>query len=135
MTLLVCPYCGKGKPELKVIPELETRFEGVMIKVPNAEISQCPECGEKTYHAKELKRWERIMKMKIVERKVFENFYRCDDRRAWETACEEQANDSYRAFDVSEAYEDDSDLEHLRQWLLSNGATEADKTVFLSICW
>lgn len=46
--------------ELKVTPELETMFEGVMIKVPNAEISQCPECGGKSYHAKELKRWQAI---------------------------------------------------------------------------
>ena len=57
-----------------------------------------------------------------------------DDIRAWMTACEEQAHDSFRAFEVSEVY-DDPDLEYLRQWLLSKGATEADEFVFLSVCW
>jgi len=75
------------------------------------------------------------MKIRIVKRKVFENFYHCDDRRAWETACEEQPNDSLRAFDVDEVYEDEPDLEYLRQWLLRNGAVEEDEVVILFISW
>jgi len=55
--MIACPYCNKAKPKLKIILELETYFEGVLIRVPNAEISQCPACGKKSYHAKELKRW------------------------------------------------------------------------------
>lgn len=74
------------------------------------------------------------MKMKIVKRKVFKNFNRCNDRRAWETACKGQRNGYFREFYVNYVY-DDPDLEHLRQWLLRNGATEEDEFVFLLICW
>lgn len=69
----------------------------------------------------------------IVNRKVFENFTCCSDRQAWETACLEQPNDSFREFAVGEAYSDPDD-EHLRQWLLANGADEYDFVVFLAIC-
>lgn len=74
-------------------------------------------------------------KMSIVTRKVFENFDRCTDSRAWNVACEEQRNDSFREFAVGKPYEGDEDSEYLRQWLLNNGAEEADKVVFLAICW
>lgn len=70
----------------------------------------------------------------IVNRKVFENFNSCSDRLAWQTACMEQPNDSFREFAVDEFY-DDPDEEHLRQWLLANGAELADEVVFLAICW
>ena len=73
-------------------------------------------------------------KVTIVNRKVFENFNRCNDRRAWETATLEQPNDSFREFAVGELYSDPDD-EHLRQWLLANGAEESDKVIFLAICW
>ena len=29
----------------------------------------------------------------------------------------------------------DPDMEHVRQWLLANGAEETDEYVFVSICW
>jgi hypothetical protein len=70
----------------------------------------------------------------IVSRKVFEDFDRCADSRAWEAACLDQPNDSWREVCVSEPSED-SDEEYLRQWLLRNGATEDDQYVFLAICW
>lgn len=73
-------------------------------------------------------------KVQVVTRKVFENFNRCNDPRAWNTACLEQPNDSWIEVNVSKAHQD-PDEEHLRQWLLKNGATEADEYVFLAICW
>lgn len=73
-------------------------------------------------------------KVTVVNRKVFEDFNRCPDRIAWEAACMEQSNDSFREFAIDELYSD-PDEEHLRQWLLANGAEESDKVVFLAICW
>lgn len=73
-------------------------------------------------------------KVTIVNRKVFEDFNCCNDREAWQTACMEQPNDSFREFVVGEVYSDPDD-EHLRQWLLANGAETADEVVFLAICW
>jgi hypothetical protein len=73
-------------------------------------------------------------KVQIVTRKVFEDFNRCGDDRAWMAACMEQPNDSWREFAVGEEY-DDPDEEYLRQWLLSNGACEEDAYIFLAICW
>lgn len=72
--------------------------------------------------------------LQVVNRKVFENFNCCDDRLAWQAASMEQPNDSFREFEVGEPHSDPDD-EHLRQWLLKNGATEADEVVFLAICW
>jgi|GEM_PF-5944665 len=70
----------------------------------------------------------------IVTRKVFQNLVRSIDQRAWETACLEQPNDSFREFRVDTKYNDPND-EYLRQWLLKNGAEESDEYVFLDICW
>lgn len=72
--------------------------------------------------------------VKIVTRKVFEDFGSCDDQRAWEVACDEQANDSWVEVCVSKVH-DDPDREHLRQWLLQNGACEEDGYVILGISW
>lgn len=63
-------------------------------------------------------------KIRIVTRKIFEDFNRCDDDRAWQAACTEQPNDSWREICV-----------YLRQWLLKNGATEEDGHVILAISW
>lgn len=77
-------------------------------------------------------------KLEVVTRKVFENFNRCDDTKAWDIAwniaCMEQRNDSWVEIAVGEV-QDDSDDEYLRQWLLRNGATEEDGHVFLAISW
>ena len=73
-------------------------------------------------------------KMEIVVRKVFEGFGCSADSRAWEAACMEQPNDSWIEVCVSEP-DSDPEQEYLRQWLLKNGATEADKYVFVEICW
>ncbi len=73
-------------------------------------------------------------KLQISIRKVFENFNRCDDSRAWEAACLDQSNGSWREVCVSKKA-DDPDDEHLRQWLLKNGVTEKDEYVFVGISW
>ncbi len=73
--------------------------------------------------------------MKMRKTKVFENFSRmCRDNRAWEAACLEHNNDSWRLFQVANKY-DDPDEEHLRQWLFKNGISEEDEAVFLRISW
>lgn len=73
-------------------------------------------------------------KVRMVTRKVFENFNRCGDDRAWMAAITDQNNDSWREFCVSKKHNDPED-EYLRQWLLKNGATEKDEYVFVAICW
>lgn len=70
----------------------------------------------------------------IVTRKVFEDFNRCSDPRAWEAACLEQPNDSWREIAVGKP-DSDPDIEYLRQWLLKHGATKADEYVILGISW
>ena len=72
--------------------------------------------------------------VQVVTRKVFENFNRCEDYRAFEVACLEQANDSWREIRVNQKH-DDPDMEHLRQWLLANGAEESDEYVLIVISW
>ncbi len=67
--------------------------------------------------------------------KTFSDFHRCcRDRRAWETACEDQRNGSWRALQVKKPF-DDSDMEYLRLWVLSQGIVETDEMVFLWISW
>lgn len=73
-------------------------------------------------------------KVNIVTRKVFENFDLCDDPRAWQAACEEQPNNSWREICVNEKHCDE-EQEYLRQWLLKNGATVEDEYVIIEICW
>lgn len=73
-------------------------------------------------------------KIKIVTRKVFENLNRIDDQRAWQAACMEQRNDSWREVCVSKE-NSDPEQEYLRQWLLKNGAEENDEHVILGISW
>ena len=60
MSRFRCPMCGKATVETRIISEFETLFEGVMIQVKDAEITECPVCGERSYGAKELKRWKKI---------------------------------------------------------------------------
>lgn len=55
-----CPQCGESTLESVVVPDLQTRFEGVLIKVPDAKISRCSNCGKESYSARELKRWREI---------------------------------------------------------------------------
>lgn len=76
-----------------------------------------------------------MMLPKINTCKVFSNFHRvCRDQRAWETACEDQSNGSWRALKVSEPFED-ADMEYLRVWVLNQGIIESDKLVLLWISW
>ena len=73
-------------------------------------------------------------KISIVTRKVFENFNRCRDERAWGAASEDQPNDSWREVCVKKKASD-PEQEHLRRWLLKSGAEEADEYVILAISW
>ena len=59
-----CPSCGKPTLEPKKVPNFHTRFEGVKIVVLDAEWLECYACGEKLYHATELKRWRDIKRRK-----------------------------------------------------------------------
>lgn len=73
--------------------------------------------------------------VRIVTRKIFIDFHRCADHRAFEAACEEQSNGSWRQVHVLQEYTRDPEMEYLRQWLLANGAEANDEWVLLSIRW
>lgn len=55
-----CPNCGKFAMYEKIFPTFSTKINKVPIVVKNAKIIECSVCGEKIYHAKEIKRWEKI---------------------------------------------------------------------------
>ena len=63
-----CPTGGKAALETIVEPTRERLFEGVSIVIEDARISRCPECGEETYSAGELKRWRSIKEELLVSR-------------------------------------------------------------------
>ena len=65
MTKVKCPICGKGKMILKSIPKFETKLRGIPFVVKDAKIAQCDICGEELYNAKEIKRWEEVLKKKL----------------------------------------------------------------------
>ncbi|MHC4442686.1 MAG: type II TA system antitoxin MqsA family protein [Planctomycetota bacterium] len=65
MSEFTCPYCGKGKMSLEVVPKHITRLKGVPVVVENARISKCPECSETSVNAKELKRWHAIQQAQL----------------------------------------------------------------------
>jgi len=60
-----CPICGKGEVKIESIKEFETKIRGIPIVVKDAKIAKCDACGEKIYDAKEIKRWEEILKQKL----------------------------------------------------------------------
>jgi len=49
-----CPTCGKAELEQK---EGDKEFKGVIVKM---QWRECPECGEKLYSAKQIKRAEQV---------------------------------------------------------------------------
>jgi DNA-binding transcriptional regulator YiaG len=53
--------------EPQVIPDYETEFEGVHIKVKDARVSKCTHCGETSYGARELSRWKQLKVAKLAE--------------------------------------------------------------------
>ncbi|KKL18819.1 hypothetical protein LCGC14_2471740 [marine sediment metagenome] len=73
---------------------------------------------------------------KISTCKVFSNFHQCcRDQRAWEIACEDQRNGSWRPLKVDHFF-DDPDIEYLRRWILNHSSIiESEELVFLRISW
>lgn len=62
MTQRKCPSCEKGKIRIEIIPEYETKLRGMPFVVKDAKIAKCDICGEELYNAKEIKRWEELLK-------------------------------------------------------------------------
>lgn len=69
---------------------------------------------------------------KVVPRKVFENFDRCDDPTVYRTVRKGQSGYSWVGWQVAEPHENE-DRERVRQWLLKNGAEERDEYVLFWI--
>lgn len=65
MAKVKCPSCGKGEMRIESIPEFETKLRGIPFVVKDAKIAKCDNCGEQLYNAKEVKRWEEILKMQL----------------------------------------------------------------------
>ena len=59
-----CPMCANGTIVKLVIKNYKTKMGGKPIIVPKANIEECDTCKERLYHAKEIRRWERIAKGK-----------------------------------------------------------------------
>jgi hypothetical protein len=55
-----CPYCAKGWVREQIFVNYETRRKDVHWIVPRAKIGVCDKCGGRTYHVKEVKRWEKL---------------------------------------------------------------------------
>lgn len=53
-----------GVMENKIIHNYHTKMGGIPIVVKYAKILKCPICGSQIYSAKEVKKWERIAKLK-----------------------------------------------------------------------
>jgi putative zinc finger/helix-turn-helix YgiT family protein len=65
MAKVKCPNCGKGEMRVESIQKYETKLRGIPFVVKDAKIAQCDTCGEQVYDAKEIKRWEEVLKKKL----------------------------------------------------------------------
>jgi putative zinc finger/helix-turn-helix YgiT family protein len=65
MAKVKCPNCGKGEMRVESIQKFETKLRGIPFVVKDAKIAQCDTCGEQVYDAKEIKRWEEVLKKKL----------------------------------------------------------------------
>lgn len=62
MAGMSCQKCKKGVFEMTVLPKFQTKLKGIPFVVEDAKVLQCPNCGEKVYDAKEIERWEQVLK-------------------------------------------------------------------------
>ncbi len=62
MAKMSCQKCKKGMFEMTVLPKFQTKLKGIPFVVEDAKVLQCPNCGEKVYDAKEMERWEQVLK-------------------------------------------------------------------------
>jgi hypothetical protein len=61
-----CPHCRPGIVFRKTMP-FKTKVRNIEIDIPDAVIGICNKCGKKTFNAKELKRWEKILDDRVKE--------------------------------------------------------------------
>ena len=54
--------CKPGIVTELIIPKYMARLKGIDFEVDNAKIDQCDSCGERYFHPKEIRRWEKILK-------------------------------------------------------------------------
>lgn len=63
-----CPECGKGTIRPTRVQNYKTRIKGQPFVVDEAVIGICDQCGEKTFNAKEIKRWGKCYQEAIEDR-------------------------------------------------------------------
>jgi len=51
-----------------VIEDYQARLKGITFPVKNAEYRECDTCGEKSYHCKEIRRWEQLLKKYLKDK-------------------------------------------------------------------
>jgi hypothetical protein len=57
-----CPTCGKGIMQKVIIKKYQAKLRNITFPVKDAEMLRCNICDEEVYSAKEIKRWESILK-------------------------------------------------------------------------
>ena len=62
-----CPSCEEGTIEQIVVEEYIAELRGIVFLVEDAKIGKCDTCEEKIYHAKEIKRWEKLLDGKRIK--------------------------------------------------------------------
>lgn len=68
MNRILCPECGNAQLDAITVPNKQVRFEGVTLQVPNAEVLRCPACGDESYSAAELRRWQHLKQERLAQR-------------------------------------------------------------------
>lgn len=61
-----CPSCENGHMKKITVKKYRAKLAGVEFDVDNARFLECDTCDEKAYDAKEIKRWEQILKQRPI---------------------------------------------------------------------
>ena len=65
-----CHECGKGTIKNLIIKNYKARLGGVDFPVKDAKVGRCDNCNAEILYAKELKRWEKLLKEYIVSSRL-----------------------------------------------------------------
>lgn len=72
-----CPMCKDGVVKEVVHPIYMARLQGITFEVKDAVIEECDKCDSKSYHCKEIRRWEQIL-IKVQLEKGLKSPFRRD---------------------------------------------------------
>ena len=56
-----CPMCEKGYMTKVTVIDYKAKLGGIEFDVVDAQLLRCDLCNEEAYHAKEVRRWEKIL--------------------------------------------------------------------------